>query len=216
MAGRPSQTILINPVPVKTGVPSVSGRPAAVPQTPVHTGTVVKPVTRPVIMTTPAVPRGTLSDFIYWRLNAAGTGVEPVYVMLSDPRKNAGKVTGKGHGNGERWLHGAGKGTGVPIPSHIADKLRGREFVSFDAFRRAIWTEVGKDSSLIKQFKGNNQENLKTGYSPFTPKSERIGGRTRYELHHVKPISEGGAVYDIDGIRVTTPKRHIKLHKKGK
>lgn len=92
VAGRPSQTILINPVPVKTGVPPVSGRPAAVPQTPVHTGTVVKPVTRPVIMTTPAVPPGALSDFIYWRLNASGTGVEPVYVMLSDPL-DSGKYT---------------------------------------------------------------------------------------------------------------------------
>ncbi|WP_412973623.1 hypothetical protein [Pseudomonas aeruginosa] len=42
-----------------------------------------------------------------------------------------------------------------------------------------------------------------------------IRGRTRYELYHVKPISEGGAVYNIDGIRVTNPKRHIELHKKG-
>ncbi|WP_333474548.1 hypothetical protein [Pseudomonas aeruginosa] len=28
-------------------------------------------------------------------------------------------------------------------------------------------------------------------------------------------MSEGGAVYNIDGIRVTNPKRHIELHKKG-
>lgn len=95
---------------------------------------------------------------------------------------------------GEGWLNNAGVGLGAPVPSQIADKLRGREFANFDAFRRAVWAEVGKNPELLKQFRGNNQGNLKNAYSPFTPKSERVGGRTRYELHHVKPISEGGAV----------------------
>ena len=39
-----------------------------------------------------------LRDFIYWRPNAAGTGVEPVYVMLSNPygETNAkGKYSGR-------------------------------------------------------------------------------------------------------------------------
>ena len=29
-----------------------------------------------------------------------------------------------------------------------------------------------------------------------------------YHLHHVKPIAEGGAVYDLDNIRVVTPRLH--------
>ncbi|HEJ3364696.1 TPA: S-type pyocin domain-containing protein [Pseudomonas aeruginosa] len=146
----------------------------------------------------------------------ADSGIKPIYVMFRDPRDVPGTATGKGQPVSGNWLGAASQDQGAPIPTQIADKLRGRKFASFDAFRKAFWTEVGKETELSKQFRGNNQGNLKNGYSPFTPKSERVGGRARYELHHVKPISEGGAVYNIDGIRVTTPKRHIELHKKGK
>ncbi|WP_390900307.1 HNH endonuclease signature motif containing protein [Serratia ficaria] len=37
-------------------------------------------------------------------------------------------------------------------------------------------------------------------------------GRDKYEIHHVNPISEGGAVYDIDNLRVLTPKRLVEIH----
>ncbi|EDV5024322.1 hypothetical protein ID80_005054 [Salmonella enterica subsp. enterica serovar Ball] len=215
VAGAPERIILVNPAPPPAR-PSDTGNQQPVPVTPVHTGTEVKPVEAITVTTTPAAYGDGLRDFIYWRPDATGTGVEPVYVMLSNPRDMPGKASGKGEPVGEGWLNNAGKDLGSPIPSQIADKLRRREFPNFDSFRKALWTEVGKDPELLKQLRGNNQENLKNGYSPFTPKSERVGGRTRYELHHVKPISEGGAVYNIDGIRVTTPKLHIELHKKGK
>ncbi|EPJ8533470.1 hypothetical protein PWM41_000215 [Providencia rettgeri] len=32
-------------------------------------------------------------------------------------------------------------------------------------------------------------------------------------MHHDNPISEGGEVYDMDNLRVTTPKRHIDIHR---
>nr|WP_241391695.1 HNH endonuclease signature motif containing protein [Yersinia frederiksenii]ULG19816.1 HNH nuclease [Yersinia frederiksenii] len=78
------------------------------------------------------------------------------------------------------------------------------------------WTEVGKDPGLAKQFKNQNKTNIKNGKSPFVPEVERVGGRQRFELHHVKPIKDTGAVYDVDNIRVTTPKRHIDIHKGSK
>ncbi|MGX5089151.1 S-type pyocin domain-containing protein [Enterobacter sp. UPMP2052] len=215
VTGAPSRTILVNPAPAPAS-PSDTGNQKPAPVTPVHTGTEVKPVETLTVTTSPVVDAGGLRDFIYWRPDAAGTGVEPVYVVLSSPRDMPGKVSGKGQQVGEGWLNKAGQELGAPVPVQIADKLRGREFANFDSFRKAFWTEVGKDPELLKQFRGNNQVNLTNGYSPFTPKSERVGGRARYELHHVKPISEGGAVYGVDGIRVTTPKRHIELHKKGK
>ncbi|HFT3511815.1 TPA: HNH endonuclease, partial [Klebsiella pneumoniae] len=37
--------------------------------------------------------------------------------------------------------------------------------------------------------------------------------RKRYELHHLKRIKDDGAVYDVDNIRVMTPKRHIDIQK---
>lgn len=113
------------------------------------------------------------------------------------------------------WLNIAGQELGAPIPSQIADKLRGREFANFDAFRRAVWGEVGKEPTLNSQFNGSNQKSLSKGYSPFPPEAEQVGGRTRYELHHITPVKDGGAVYDIDNIGILTPKRHIDLHKNG-
>ncbi|HHO0151181.1 TPA: HNH endonuclease signature motif containing protein [Enterobacter asburiae] len=52
-------------------------------------------------------------------------------------------------------------------------------------------------------------------YSPFPPEAEQVGGRTRYELHHITPIKDGGVVYVVDKIWILTPKRHIGLHKNG-
>ncbi|WP_330999766.1 HNH endonuclease signature motif containing protein [Pseudomonas aeruginosa] len=58
---------------------------------------------------------------------------------------------------------------------------------------------------------------MRDGFSPFTPKAEQAGNRDKYEIHHVVQISQGGAVYDIDNLRVMTPKMHIQIHsKKGK
>ncbi|HGB5012009.1 TPA: colicin D domain-containing protein, partial [Salmonella enterica subsp. diarizonae serovar 61:r:-] len=65
----------------------------SVPVTPVHTGTEIKPVETVTVTTTPAADI-ELQDFIYWRPDAAGTGVEPVYVMLSDPL-DSGRFTRK-------------------------------------------------------------------------------------------------------------------------
>ncbi|VDZ80854.1 VgrG protein [Salmonella bongori] len=48
------------------------------------------------------------------------------------------------------------QGDGAPIPAHIADKLRGREFKIFDDFREALWLEVSKDPVLMEQFIKSN------------------------------------------------------------
>src|SRR5471030_3118071 len=213
VGGMPPRIILVNPVPVPTG-PGNTGNQTPVPVTPLHTGTDVKPVEN-IVVTPPAGDIGELWDFIYWRPNAAGTGVEPIYVMLSSPRDMPGTVSGKGQTVGNNWLGDAGMGDGAPIPSQIADKLRGREFASFDSFRKAVWKAASDNAELKKQFSNQNQGNIENRKSPFVRKSERVGGRKRYELHHVNPISNDGSVYNIDNIRVMTPKRHIETHKEG-
>ncbi|MGU3412440.1 HNH endonuclease signature motif containing protein [Enterobacteriaceae bacterium C34A] len=95
----------------------------------------------------------------------------------------------------------------------IADKLRGKTFSSFGSFLRAVWGEIGKEPTLSSQFNGSNKKAISKGYSPFPPEAEQVGGRTRYELHLINPIKDGGAVYDVDNIGILTPKRHIGLHK---
>lgn len=216
VAGAPARTILINPAPAGPSAPLTTGNPAPVPVTPVHTGTTVNPIKIPLTTITTAAEAGSVQDFIYWRPNAAGTGVEPVYVMLSDPRLMPGKVTGKGEPVESGWLNSAGLALGAAIPAQIADKLRGRVFSSFNSFRRALWNEVGKDPELLLQMNELNKLKVKGGKSPFVSITERTGGRKRLELHHIKLIKDNGAVYDIDNIRIVTPKRHIDIHKEAK
>lgn len=50
--------------------------------------------------------------------------------------------------------------------------------------------------------------------SPRARFADTVGGRRSFEIHHDKPISEGGEVYNIDNLRVLTPKRHIEIHSK--
>ncbi|EGT5658904.1 HNH endonuclease, partial [Citrobacter braakii] len=123
---------------------------------------------------------------------------------------------GKGQKISGTWLADAGQGNGSPIPSQIADKLRGRTFSNFDDFRQAFWLEVSKDPGLSRQFRSNNLTHIQKGNSPFTREQDSVGGRERYELHHITPISQGGEVYNVDNMGVTTSKRHIEIHSSAK
>lgn len=98
VAGAPSRTILVNPFPVGPNVPAHTGNESPVPVTTVHTGTEVKQADSIVTTTLPAADIPALQDFIYWQPDATGTGVEPIYVMLSSPygETNAkGKYSGR-------------------------------------------------------------------------------------------------------------------------
>lgn len=87
VAGAPARTILVNPVPVGPAAPWHTGNSGPVPVTPVHTGTEVKQADSIVTTTLPIADIPPLQDFIYWQPDASGTGVEPIYVMTSQPRK---------------------------------------------------------------------------------------------------------------------------------
>ncbi|WP_343529368.1 colicin-like bacteriocin tRNase domain-containing protein [Yokenella regensburgei] len=214
MPGLPGQSILVSPsdAPGVNGPLGLTG-PVPLPETFVHTGDPDFAPQGVATTVTPVADDLEFSDLIL--IFPAESGLKSLYVMLRNPRNMPGTASGRGQQVGDNWLTGAGIGNGAPIPSKIADNLRGREFGSFDAFRRAVWGEVGKEPSLSGQFSGNNRKALDKGYSPFPPEAEQVGGRIRYELHHITPIKDGGDVYDVDNIGVLTPKRHIDLHKNG-
>ncbi|MGV4036636.1 S-type pyocin domain-containing protein [Citrobacter braakii] len=159
---------------------------------------------------TPAPGERPFRDYIL--VHPAGT-FDPIYVYI---RNLPGQVTGKGQKISGTWLADAGQGNGSPIPSQIADKLRGRTFSNFDDFRQAFWLEVSKDPELSRQFRSNNLTHIQKGNSPFTREQDSVGGRERYELHHITPISQGGEVYNVDNMGVTTSKRHIEIHSSAK
>jgi hypothetical protein len=94
MGGVPAQTILINSVPTGPAAPSHTGNGSAVPKTPVHTGTNVRQADSIVVTAFPADVVQDLQDFILWQPDATETGVEALYVMVSDPL-DSGRFTRK-------------------------------------------------------------------------------------------------------------------------
>lgn len=193
-----------------------------------HFGGPVPPINQPTILiypipgdetetTTPPFPVPDEEDFNDWILVfPIDSGVKPIYVYLQSARDEPGTVTGKGEvltGEG-KWLEAASTGLGAPIPAQIADKLRGREFRDFDHFREAFWLAVAEYPELLAQFDRGNQTSIKAGNAPFAIPEEQVGKRKRFEIHHVINIQHGGIVYDIDNLRVNTPRNHIGLHRK--
>ncbi|MDR9864495.1 MULTISPECIES: S-type pyocin domain-containing protein [Pseudomonas] len=142
----------------------------------------------------------------------ADSGVQPLYIVMNVRRK-PGTVTGQGQDVVGIWLAGASVGLGVPVPSQIADQLRGREFKDFDAFRQTFWELVAKDPELSQQFNERNLKGMLNGMAPVTPRAGHAGKRIAFELHHIELIKDGGAVYDTDNINVVTPRRHIDIHR---
>ncbi|CAM3598733.1 Pyocin-S1 [Pseudomonas reidholzensis] len=142
----------------------------------------------------------------------ASSGIKPLYIVMS-VRLDAGTVTGKGQDVSGTWLAGAGIGLGAPIPTRVADQLRGKSFASFDAFRKAFWQAVSEDPELSSQFIPRNIDRMRDGFAPTARYADAIGKRKVFEIHHVELVSEGGKVYDVDNLRVNTPKNHIDIHR---
>ncbi|WP_159970731.1 S-type pyocin domain-containing protein [Pseudomonas sp. 8Z] len=189
--------------PNELGIPALEGAPKlpsvwVYPPTEQSNKALVNPVHPP-----------DYQDAIIW---FPATDIPPIYVVLS-VRNQPGVVTGQGQDVTGIWLADAGKALGSPIPSHIADQLRGREFSRFDDFREAFWQAVGNDSQLSSQFIVNNRLRMLAGKAPKVRKADVAGKRTSFELHHIEKVSEGGEVYDVDNLGVTTPKHHIDLHR---
>lgn len=141
----------------------------------------------------------------------ADTGLKSLYVVYS--RQTPGIVTGVGEDVSGIWLAGADSDVGVPIPTDVANSLRGREFKNFDSFRATFWKTVAESTSggeLIEQ----NVGRMRKGKAPRVRKGDRVGGRKSYEIHHLEKISKGGGVYDLDNLRVNTPRNHIDIHRR--
>ncbi|GKW05202.1 S-type pyocin domain-containing protein [Pectobacterium carotovorum] len=176
VAGEPERTILINPVapPAKS---SSTGNDEPAPVTPKHTGTDITPVESITVTTTPVDDHKGLQDFIYWSPDADGTGVEPVYVVISDPygETNASStdsapefpnhMTSDGHDNG------AEKPSNIKVADDKYLKNNGvdahqikKDFLGSKAEIKFYDIYVDKDSGQLWIFiKGGKGEGIPTG-----------------------------------------------------
>ncbi|POG05736.1 hypothetical protein BGP84_23000 [Pseudomonas putida] len=192
------------------GEGSSTSLPPAAPGTIVYTGSSLNPVSN----TTESYPALDLLDqerlIITFPIDS---GLPPILVVFKSPRYEPGTATRVGAQITGLWLGEATRGEGAPIPAHIADQLRGIEFRSYDAFREKLWKIVANDPELSRQFSKQNIIRMReNGHAPRARTPDLYGKKKSFELHHVVPISEGGAVYDIDNLRVVTPAAHHKIH----
>lgn len=188
---------------------SSTSLPPAPPGTVVYTGSTLTPVETE----TESYPALDLLDqerlIVTFPIDS---GLPPILVVFKSPRYEPGTATGSGlHINGI-WLGESSRQSGAGVPVQIADVMRGQEFRSFDDFRVTFWKTVASTPEVSQQFNASNIKLMSKGHAPRTQKSERHKLHATFILHHVTPISEGGAVYDIDNIRVVTPTAHNQIH----
>ncbi|HEU0015521.1 MAG TPA: hypothetical protein VFQ45_17695, partial [Longimicrobium sp.] len=150
-----------------------------------------------------------------FRRRAMETGVK---VDPAVARNTPGTATG-GMGlprveNADEWLRLTGGSVGL-IPEQIAAQLRGRSFATFDDMRRAFWTAVANDPVLSADFIPSNVAWMAGGGAPRVGSGQKLGARGRFDLHHVTPIENGGAVYDLDNLVVVSPDYHDRIHNRG-
>jgi hypothetical protein len=129
----------------------------------------------------------------------ADCGLDPVYVMFKDRRGYPGVVSGNGQAVAEDWLVKASTDDGAPIPSSIAEQLRGRLFNRFDTFKTAFWKAVSATPELNAQFNVTNQALMVSGQPPLNEQEE---GERILLISHQLDFTEGGEVYDVDNLIV--------------
>lgn len=205
----PNRTIIWTPI-ADTGNSSTTF-PNEPPAPSTYTGAKLKSGTGR-IDSFPSIEDIWFDDFI--TVFPADSGLPPIYVMFRDRREEPGTATGTGTPVTGAWLGAMTPDAGAPIPSQIADKLRERGYANFRAFREAFWKAVAADPELYRQFSSSSVRRINQGLAPYASSSEHIGGQRKYELHHVIFLKDGGMVYDIDNIRIVTPRQHNSAHYK--
>ncbi len=101
---------------------------------------------------------------------------------------------------------------GALIPDQVAQKLKGKQFSSFNALREAIWMTVAATPELVRQFEGSNVALMKAGRPPVLPPDTPGSNPEIWHIHHEPPISEGGLVYDLSALRILRRSTHDARH----
>ncbi|EPF64454.1 S-type pyocin domain-containing protein [Pseudomonas syringae] len=196
--------------PIARPADSSTSSPAGPPALPVDPGNVVTPFV-PELEAYPAIDRDDPDDYIL--ISPIDSGLPNSYLLFRDPRSIPGVASGYGERITNTWLDARTRAEGAPIPSQVADQLRGVRFSNFGRQREAIWKAVANDSEISQQFSQRNLQLMKAGNAPHPKLEDQVGQRTKFEIHHKEEIANGGAVYDVDNLVIMTPKQHIEHHR---
>jgi YD repeat-containing protein len=133
-------------------------------------------------------------------------------VNLASPRNQPGVVTtgdGLAPASGT-WLSAA---TPSPIPLQVAQALEGRSFNTFKDLQSAVWRTIANDTDLSAGFGQASLGNMFRGNAPFVPPAyDNLKFGDRFNLHHIKYIENGGAVYDLSNLLIVSPRHHFDIH----
>ncbi|WP_410481153.1 S-type pyocin domain-containing protein [Pseudomonas plecoglossicida] len=165
----------------------------------------------PDIRTFPELPDLQIDDYVI--IFPADSGLAPIYVMLRSPRNLPGVASGNGVVTPDKVLDAAATAAGSPIPTRIAERLRGRRFARFDKLKEAIWMEIAADVVFSRHIMPAILDDMRKGLAPFAKRDQRVGKRVKLEIHHKHEIAQGGAVYDLDNLVFMTPQVHINHHR---
>ena len=196
--------------PISRPADSSTITPTSAPILPADPGSAVIPLV-PELEAYPVIDRNDPDDYIL--VSPIDSGLPDTYLLFKDPRSVPGVASGYGAPVTAKWLEETARDQGSPIPSSIAEKLRGQNFSSFDGLRRAIWSAVSGDAELSSHLGEPSLRELSKSRAPYVPEAGRVGKRIKFEVHHKHLIRDGGAVYDMDNLIILTPKDHIHIHR---
>jgi|GEM_PF-1881201 len=132
------------------------------------------------------------------------------FVSLAAKRLLPGKASGIGTEITDTWLKGSARNAGF-FPKSIADKLKNIDFKDFNEFRQTFWKTVADEPNILGQFDSQSVQRMQNGFAPFTEATQQLGGQKNYILHHITPINQGGAVYDMSNLMIVTPRYHKEI-----
>ncbi|WP_242865279.1 hypothetical protein [Clostridium sp. ATCC 25772] len=133
---------------------------------------------------------------------------------VADLRKVSGIASGgENLSNPLKSMRGSNGNIGL-VPKEVANNLMGREFSNFDEFRKTFWEEYS-NSSYASEFSKSNIKRMSQGLAPKASASQQYGKISSYILHHKNPIYNGGGVYDLDNIIISSPRMHQEILDKG-
>jgi hypothetical protein len=118
-------------------------------------------------------------------------------------------IVSKALSSSDKLLRGTHGNAGI-VTKEIGEKLAGKSFSNFKEFKDAFWKATA-ESRYAGEFSVDNLNRMRKGNSPLVQESQSLGKRIRYELHHMEPIHQGGNVYDVSNIMVTTPRFHKEV-----
>ena len=130
--------------------------------------------------------------------------------ILARARNEPGVASGAGRQVGSDWLREGIRTGAMPIPASVAERLEGRRFGSFDAYRRAFWKAVAEEPELLGQFDEFAGNAIRKGLAPSAPESGHAGLRDRWELDHIEPLWKDGDLYGAENLQIMTPRDHVK------